>query len=67
MFQKHLEGIILEYFEHGDTNEVASALDEINLGNKRDKVRGLNNMEGISTDKQYSLLIFIIAGRCCGH
>jgi len=36
--QKHLEGIILEYFEHGDTSEVISALEEINLGNKHDKV-----------------------------
>jgi len=36
--QRHLEGIVLEYFEHGDTNEVTSAVDEINLGNKREKV-----------------------------
>uniref|UniRef100_A0A4D5R9K7 Programmed cell death protein 4 n=1 Tax=Scolopendra viridis TaxID=118503 RepID=A0A4D5R9K7_SCOVI len=33
--QKVVEPIILEYFEHGDTNEVAMSLEEQNIGRKR--------------------------------
>jgi len=36
--QKHVEGIILEYFEHGDTGEVISALEEMNFGQKHEKI-----------------------------
>lgn len=34
-FFKMIEPIILEYFEHGDTNEVAMSLDEIMIGSLR--------------------------------
>lgn len=40
--QKNVEGIILEYFEHGDTGEVIAALDEMNMGQKKHKVTKLN-------------------------
>lgn len=33
-----MEGIILEYFEHGDAGEVIAALDEMNMGQKKHKV-----------------------------
>jgi programmed cell death protein 4 len=35
--QKNVEGIILEYFEHGDTGEVIAAMDEMNMGQKKFK------------------------------
>lgn len=34
-FFKMIESIILEYFEHGDTNEVAISLDEVIVGSLR--------------------------------
>ncbi|CAG7835683.1 unnamed protein product [Allacma fusca] len=36
--QKQVEGIILEYFEHGDVHEVMAALDEMRLGERKNKV-----------------------------
>lgn len=36
--QKQVEGIVLEYFEHGDAHEVLAALDEIRIGDKKHKV-----------------------------
>lgn len=37
-FFKMIEPIILEYFEHGDTNEVAISLDEVIVGSLRQLV-----------------------------
>jgi len=36
--QKQVEGIVLEYFEHGDVHEVLAAFDEIRIGDKKHKV-----------------------------
>lgn len=30
--EKHVKPVIIEYFEHGDTDEVATSLDEFNFG-----------------------------------
>lgn len=36
--QKHIEGTVLEYFEHGDSGEVVAALEDLPLGQRKYKV-----------------------------
>ncbi len=38
LFQKHIEGTVLEYFEHGDSGEVVAALEDLPLGQRKYKV-----------------------------
>uniref|UniRef100_A0A1A8KU13 Programmed cell death protein 4 n=1 Tax=Nothobranchius kuhntae TaxID=321403 RepID=A0A1A8KU13_NOTKU len=40
-FEKTVTPIVLEYFEHGDTNEVAELLSELNLGSMQSEVPSL--------------------------
>jgi len=36
--KKQVEGVVLEYFEHGDAGEVMSALEEMPIGHRKEKV-----------------------------
>lgn len=45
--QKIVEPFLLEYFEHGDTNEVALSLEELNINSKRYKILVIATMLGM--------------------